>query len=123
MKRRGIKVYDSSRTLYVTRDCVIDNIEYKENQELDKSNLSNNMLDNLIRYGWITDRKPFNAVTPDAPVEPLPVPPPAPEPTSGVEVRHNGGGYYSIWENGICLSEGETIKGEKAAKKWLTDNL
>lgn len=76
------------------------------------------ILNNMVKMRKISV-KPV-AVTP---VDPLPVPPPAPEPTSGVEIRHNGGGYYSIWENGICLSEGETIKGEKAAKKWLTDNL
>ena len=57
---------------------------------------------------------------PVAPPEPVPAPP---EQTVSTEAKivHKGGGYYEVVKNNIVISDGVTLKGEEAAKKFVDE--
>lgn len=62
-----------------------------------------------------TESEPVPA--PVAPPEPVPAPTASSEP----EIVHKGGGYYEVVKNGIVISDGVTLKGEEAAKKFVDE--
>ena len=67
-------------------------------------------------------------VTTESEPVPMPVAPPTPVPappeqTASTEAKivHKGGGYYEVVKNNIVISDGVTLKGEEAAKKFVDE--
>lgn len=96
---------------------------YKRGEQLDHKlgirdqQILNTMV-NLRRISTepVVTTEPEPVPMPVAPPEPVP----APAPTEA-EIVHKGGGYYEVVKNGIVISDGVTLKGEEAAKKFIDE--
>lgn len=103
--------------------------EYKRGEELDhKLGIRDQrILNNMVKMRKIGLVQPETHVsktkTEPAPQVAAAVPPPAPAPvaSSEPEIVHKGGGYYEVVKNGIVISDGVTLKGEEAAKKFVDE--
>lgn len=100
--------------------------EYKRGDELDhKLGIRDQrILNNMVKMRKIGLVQPETHVSKPEPVAAaVPPPAPAPEPaaSSEPEIVHKGGGYYEVVKNGIVISDGMTLKGEDAAKKFVDE--
>lgn len=99
--------------------------EYRRGEQLNhKLGIRDQQILNAMVKQKRISTEPVTVETPaPAPQVAAAVPPPAPAPvaSSEPEIVHKGGGYYEVVKNGIVISDGVTLKGEEAAKKFVDE--